>query len=611
MEVKYRGKETMSPLDCLEALKQAQSLTTLLVQLRQRGETTDLTIWRLASQHFLVSMLSYGFRVYSQQDLAAKQPKEWSSFHQRVVGAIFSEEVVLEIDPVGRLIVMDGSPGSGPRDNDQDGFHETIVLSASDAASIVAGSPGELYAAIRKKLSKWELMPAAAAVAADMTQEGESRPLSQGRSDSEADAKEASEGPSSLPAVLARAAGTDRVDEGAATLPKPSPEVAVPSKAPTQGIQIVVGDTADSFRPHIRMLNISDTNLNQLNMGVVGDLGTGKTQLVKSLVYQVATAQDRNQGIRPRFLIFDYKKDYGADDFVKAVGAKVIQPKNLPINLFDVSGAAESTTPWMDRYKFFADVLVKIFPNVGAVQHALLKQSVKDSYQHASAMGRQPTIYDVHGRYKALLGNKIDGPFAVLDDIVDMELFASDPKACGDFGKFFSGTVVVALNALGQDDRTKNMLVAIMLNMFYEHILRIPKRPYLGSDPQLRVVDSFLLVDEADNIMRYEFDVLRKILLQGREFGVGVILASQYLRHFKAGATDYREPLLTWFIHKVPNLLPQELGALGITAGLADLAENVKGLAKHECLYKCHDVGGEIIRGKPFYKLIEEGGGIG
>jgi DNA phosphorothioation-dependent restriction protein DptH len=42
----------------------------------------------------------------------------------------------------------------------------------------------------------------------------------------------------------------------------------------------------------------------------------------------------------------------------------------------------------------------------------------------------------------------------------------------------------------------------------------------------------------ADNIMRYESDVLRKVLLQGREFGTGVILASQYLRHFKVNATD-------------------------------------------------------------------------
>jgi hypothetical protein len=137
--------------------------------------------------------------------------------------------------------------------------------------------------------------------------------------------------------------------------------------------------------------------------------------------------------------------------------------------------------------------------------------------------------------------------------------------------------------------------------------LRIQKRPYVGSTPQLRVVDSFLLVDEADNIMRYEFDVLRKILLQGREFGVGVILASQYLKHFKAGGTDYREPLLTWFIHKVPNITSQELGALGLSGETSPLAERVKSLAVHECLFKTFDISGEIVKGTPFYRLLHKG----
>jgi hypothetical protein len=145
-----------------------------------------------------------------------------------------------------------------------------------------------------------------------------------------------------------------------------------------------------------------------------------------------------------------------------------------------------------------------------------------------------------------------------------------------------------------------------MLNMFYENMLRTPKRPFEGTDPQLRVIDSYLLVDEADNIMRYEFDVLRKLLLQGRECGAGVILASQYLRHFKTSATDYREPLLTWFIHKVPNVTPAELGALGLTSDLGDLSERVKTLPNHHCLYKSFDVAGEVIRGLPFYELVDD-----
>ena len=108
--------------------------------------------------------------------------------------------------------------------------------------------------------------------------------------------------------------------------------------------------------------------------------------------------------------------------------------------------------------------------------------------------------------------------------------------------------------------------------------------------------------------MRYEVDVLRKLLLQGREFGAGVILASQYLRHFKVGATDYREPLLTWCIHKVPNTTAAELGALGLISDLGEMSERVKSLPNHHCLYKSFDTPGEVIRGLPFYELMRDAG---
>ena len=260
--------------------------------------------------------------------------------------------------------------------------------------------------------------------------------------------------------------------------------------------------------------------------------------------------------------------------------------------------------PWLDRFKFFADVLDKIFSGVGPVQRQNLKVAVRQAYEDCQAGGKQPTIYDVHARYRAIIGNKSDSPFSIIDDLVDMEMFAHQPTSVDAFDKFLDGVVVISLDSLGQDDRTKNMLVAIMLNIFYEHMLRIPKRPFVGSSPQLRVIDSFLLVDEADNIMRYEFDVLRKVLLQGREFGVGVILASQYLRHFKSGATDYREPLLTWLIHKVPNITPQELSALGLIGDVTRTAERIKSLPIHTCLFKTFNVAGDVVRGTPFYELL-------
>lgn len=340
-------------------------------------------------------------------------------------------------------------------------------------------------------------------------------------------------------------------------------------------------------------------------MGVVGDLGTGKTQLLKSLVYQISKSALANRGIKPRILIFDYKRDYSAPDFVAATGARVVRPHRLPFNLFDTSTIGDAPAPWLDRFRFFADVLDKIYSGIGPVQRAQLKRAVRQAYLAHPAPGA-PTIYDIHEAYQVLLDGKSDSPMAIIEDLVDMEIFESDPAKTKPFSEFLDGVVVVSLDALGQDDRSKNMLVAIMLNLFYEEMLRTPKRPFLGTDPQLRAIDSYLLVDEADNIMRYEFDVLRKLLLQGREFGTGVILASQYLRHFKVATTDYREPLLTWFVHKVPNVTVAELSALGLASTAGEMAERVKTLGNHQCLYKSFDSPGRLLRGKPFYELVRE-----
>jgi hypothetical protein len=159
------------------------------------------------------------------------------------------------------------------------------------------------------------------------------------------------------------------------------------------------------------------------------------------------------------------------------------------------------------------------------------------------------------------------------------------------------------LSAIGQDDDTKNMLVAIFLNLYYEYMLKIDKKPFSGNDPQLRFINSFVLVDEADNIMKYEFSVLRKLLLQGREFGVGIILASQYLSHFKTQHEDYMEPLLTWFVHRVPNVTVNQLEKLGLSNVGQDTLNRISRLGIHECLCKTLGVNGEFIRGRPFYEL--------
>jgi len=584
IEVKCRPTSRFSPNEAVEALDQAKALSHLLSAMQRHDEQPRL--WAIAYQHLLLSIIGFGLRVYSQHPDVVGHTARWSEFHERIARAILDGSNCVEVDTRGRLIILDDNPSSKPQDFDNDGFEETIVIGRGDAGEVVAGDPAAFYDTVRARLDDWQLMPGPGP-------EAETRATPDVPEEAAPAGEQDQVGVTGEDLQVTPSSGEPLRGEGNQR----------PPELVGKGVVLDVGKTIDGFRPRDLQLNISDTRLNQLNIGVVGDLGTGKTQLLKSLIAQIASSGPENRGHPPRFLIFDYKRDYSSDDFVAATGARVVRPHRIPLNLFDTRTSGDVPAPWFDRFRFFADVLGKIYSGIGTVQRDKLKRAVKEAYDGA-ASNIPPTLREVHTAYYDIVDGKPDSPMSIIGDMLDMEIFEEDQSRIVPFDTFLDGVVVIALDALGQDDHSKNMLVAVLLNMFYENMLRTPKRPFLGKDPQLRAIDSYLLVDEADNIMRYEFDVLRKLLLQGREFGTGVILASQYLRHFKAGGTDYREPLLTWFIHKVPNVTTAELSALGLTATAAEMAERIKGLGNHQCLYKSFDSPGEFIRGYPFFEHI-------
>ncbi|MCV4690522.1 type IV secretory system conjugative DNA transfer family protein, partial [Escherichia coli] len=71
-----------------------------------------------------------------------------------------------------------------------------------------------------------------------------------------------------------------------------------------------------------------------------------------------------------------------------------------------------------------------------------------------------------------------------------------------------------------------------------------------------------ILVDEADNFMRQDFSSLRKILKEGREYGVGAILSTQEITHFKTGENNYASYILTWVIHRVSEIKNADIKAV-------------------------------------------------
>lgn len=359
-----------------------------------------------------------------------------------------------------------------------------------------------------------------------------------------------------------------------------------------------------SFRP-------SETALNQLNVGVVGDLGTGKTQFLKSLVFQLSRSAPSNRGYAPKVFIFDYKRDYSEGEFPEALGAKILDPSKspLPINFFalgvDANDRMAVQIERVRRANFFCDLLRRI-SGIGQVQRNDLYSSVMQAYQ-SCAQGHAPSINDVFDVYSAL--GKNDSVVSVLTLLRDLMIFETNPENTTTFMDLFDRSTVLNLSGLSGAGQDIVDIVATMFldNLYTDYMKTLPKEPFLdGPDGfSRRKVDSFVLIDEAHHAMSRDFDVLMKLMLEGREFGMGVVLSSQFLSHFDAGKNDWGEALSTWVVHNVRNASAKQFERIGFRHDVSRMVQEVTGLETHWAYYRCVNGYNEgiLMKGQPFFSL--------
>lgn len=369
------------------------------------------------------------------------------------------------------------------------------------------------------------------------------------------------------------------------------------------GVRFEIGKVLDGLGSHSVDFWPSNTALNQMNVGVVGDLGTGKTQFLKSVVFQLRNGAAQNQPTPISMLIFDYKRDYHDAEFLRSVGGVLQRPFHIPLNVLAIDG---DYTPQkaVQAGGAFVDIITKIYGGIGPVQKSKVLMIIKRLF--AENEGAAPTLGEILEAY--LDENTFDSVAAVLNGFVLNEVFSEDHAELLTMDQMLEDKVLVlAVSDLGADENLKTALITLFLNKYYEYMLRMNKWPFEGEAPnQMRRLNSFVLVDEATNIMAYEFPVLSQLLLQSREFGVGVILASQYVSHFKVGKTNYGETLLTKVVHKVPSTSVNELKAFGFASANLEMVGKVPNLAVHQALVKTLGIDARFMRGTPYFELSLE-----
>jgi DNA phosphorothioation-dependent restriction protein DptH len=372
----------------------------------------------------------------------------------------------------------------------------------------------------------------------------------------------------------------------------------------SDGVRITVGTKADAIGSSSIDFWPANTLLTHMNMGVVGNLGTGKTQFLLSTISQLRNSAKEVQDNKLSMLIFDYKKDYQKDDFISDVGGKVLSPdKGIPLNVLALHGEYTETAA-VKKAQAFCDVIAKIYPNVGPIQKENLTLTIIELFS-SNANNRAPSLKEVLELYKTKSG-KADAVTGVLNKFVMPKTFIEDQTKLLSFEELMEDSVVVvSLSDFGADTETKNTLVVLFLDLYFGYMSKLTKWPPVGENPKIRKLNSFLLVDEATNIMQYDFPILKQLLLEGREFGVGTILSSQYLNHFKTKGMNYAEALNTWMIHQVPAVNANQLVSLGLPNADESIARQITQFEPHVGYYSSHLNRGIVLKGQPYFSLFE------
>tara|TARA_R110002072_G_scaffold8726_3_gene43719 strand:- start:11935 stop:17082 length:5148 start_codon:yes stop_codon:yes gene_type:complete len=343
------------------------------------------------------------------------------------------------------------------------------------------------------------------------------------------------------------------------------------------------------------------------NSGIIGTMGTGKTQCTKSIVTQLHRNQHRNVDSKPiGMLIFDYKSDYVDDKFLAATSARKFKLHKLPYNPLSLFG----DTPMLPVHtgRGFSETMGKAF-GLGQKQLLRLRKLISDAYELAGISKSDPmtwtraapTIADVWALFMDQEKVEEDSLYAALESLHELEIFEDDVSKCTSLYELIDGITVVEL--AGYPPQIQNLVVALTLDLFYSQMQKQGK-PHVRGD--FRQVTKLILVDEADNFMSQDFPSLRKVLKEGREYGVGVILSTQDITHFKTKENDYSAYILSWVVHRVSQIKNQDIKSLFNKDDRSEqeyLMKSIRELDKHYSLYVDGDKKISKIKDKAFWEL--------
>ena len=408
LEVKYRNSK-MNYREMKSALEQCHNFTKFYNTLLEKSSKS--VMWDIARCRLLTDMISFSFATYGRRLSNENEKIKWAELQGRVINSLNNHNKI-KLSDEGRLLVISNWDITEFDQVSSKGFNDVLKVSFEDAKDLLLKQNQDKFSRLGDIAGDWGLM-----CSHNSTKEAENR-KKESLKQKNVTNDEKDDPVKSYIEIADNEITSEQVQEIKNPLLEQIQKLKEdPDKVesyPNEGIKFPVGKQEGAIKKIDYFFHPSNTNLNQLNVGIVGDLGTGKTQLIKALIYNITKHPKQNRGKNPKFLIMDTKRDYdGSGDkesdknFVQSINAKIVKPHNLPINLFNISNN-KGGHPALSKAEFFIDILSKIFGGIGPNQEHNILSAVIECFEENGYQPYQddysdfisPTLKDIFNKYE-------------------------------------------------------------------------------------------------------------------------------------------------------------------------------------------------------------------
>ncbi len=338
------------------------------------------------------------------------------------------------------------------------------------------------------------------------------------------------------------------------------------------------------------VIDINSRSISNSQILVAGATGSGKTNLLMALMSQFRALSVETR-YPVNFLLFDYKGEYS--DPANAQWLRLLEVNRSAI--LDPMGKSIPVTPFKDftnqpvnEINLYSTEMATAFcsldrTNISANMSNRLSEAIIACYRKTH--GAPITFQTLLEEYRRQLGDndKEDSITSVLNQLVRSHIFADKDQI-----DLVNGSYIVKLDRFPQNGPLAKAIVYFLMSKMNNIYERLEKQAMSDERIQIR---HFSIIDEAHHMLSFDNAPLRRLIAEGRNKGLSIILATQNMADFKSDYFDF------YANAQYPLIMKQQTIADGVLKDLfgvngnefKELKEAISGLQKGEVILKNQD----------------------